>query len=299
MKTINTLRTAFFLLLALIAAKSFSQDTIHTINGQKIQAKVTEIGETEIKYKLFTNMDGPVIVMYRNKVNKIRFENGAEMKFKEDDLDVNQERKILDKKSVYKFSPFGVLNQHYTFGYERVLKTGINLDAKLGIIAGKTGNGLGSVSGQRESGFFIKPGVKFLLGSDVVINGMKYAHPLKGRYIKLEPVFTMNTLKDYTVYRSVPVNGPYGTYYDYVQEQQDVRIISAGGHIIYGRQFVLGNIMTVDYFIGLGVTSKTVNYKGGNSGENNYIGGNYLHSHLRANNGLSFTWGLSLGLIGK
>jgi hypothetical protein len=38
----------------------FSQDVITTRSGESIQAKVLEVGQTEIKYKKFDNPEGSV-----------------------------------------------------------------------------------------------------------------------------------------------------------------------------------------------------------------------------------------------
>ena len=64
---------------ALLAANVFfanAQDVITLKNGEEIQAKVTDITVTEIKYKLFDNLDGPTIVIPKQDVFFINYENG-------------------------------------------------------------------------------------------------------------------------------------------------------------------------------------------------------------------------------
>jgi len=55
----------------------YAQDLIILKNGSVIEAKVTEISSTEIRYKRFENLDGPVIVIARSDVLSIRYENNT------------------------------------------------------------------------------------------------------------------------------------------------------------------------------------------------------------------------------
>jgi hypothetical protein len=54
-----------------------AQDVITLKNGNEIKAKVAEISDTEIKYKRFDNLDGPTIVIAKNEVFIIKYENGT------------------------------------------------------------------------------------------------------------------------------------------------------------------------------------------------------------------------------
>jgi len=70
----------FYLFLALLAGTVFSahaQDLIVLRDGVMIEAKVTEISPTEIRYKRFDNLDGPTIVIPAANVLSIRYENGT------------------------------------------------------------------------------------------------------------------------------------------------------------------------------------------------------------------------------
>ena len=53
------------LLVALLAGTAtlcWSQDKIYRKNGKIVEAKVLEIGSAEVKYKEFSNPDGPIYV---------------------------------------------------------------------------------------------------------------------------------------------------------------------------------------------------------------------------------------------
>ena len=64
------------LLLALLPAAMFAQDLIVLKSGNIIEVKVMEISPTEIRYKRFDHLDGPVIVIPVVDVLSIRYENG-------------------------------------------------------------------------------------------------------------------------------------------------------------------------------------------------------------------------------
>ena len=70
-------RLILALLLAFFAAQAFGQDIIHTIEERTIQARVIEIGEESLRYKLYVNPQGPDYVMTLNRVDWIEFENGT------------------------------------------------------------------------------------------------------------------------------------------------------------------------------------------------------------------------------
>jgi hypothetical protein len=64
-----------FLIVCLWASYIYAQDLIVLRDGNIIEAKVTEITPTEIKYKRSNNLNGPTIVIYKDDVLSIRYEN--------------------------------------------------------------------------------------------------------------------------------------------------------------------------------------------------------------------------------
>ena len=54
-----------------------AQDLIILRDGNTIEARVTEISPTEIKYRRFNHLSGPVIVIPRADVLSIKYENGT------------------------------------------------------------------------------------------------------------------------------------------------------------------------------------------------------------------------------
>ena len=53
-----------------------AQDVIVKKDGNTITSKVTEITSSEIKYKKFSNQNGPTYTIGKNEVNYINYENG-------------------------------------------------------------------------------------------------------------------------------------------------------------------------------------------------------------------------------
>jgi len=68
-----------FLIFALIlsSASISAQDVITLRNGDQIQARVTEVSQTEIRFKRFDNLEGPTRVIPRADVFAINYENGT------------------------------------------------------------------------------------------------------------------------------------------------------------------------------------------------------------------------------
>lgn len=64
-------------LMTIACVSAWSQDLITKRTGEDIKAKVTEVGQTEIKYKKYDNPDGPVYSIPVSEVLIIRYENGS------------------------------------------------------------------------------------------------------------------------------------------------------------------------------------------------------------------------------
>lgn len=55
----------------------FSQDVITKRSGEEIQAKISEITSTQIKYNRFDNLNGPIYSIDKSEILMIRHENGT------------------------------------------------------------------------------------------------------------------------------------------------------------------------------------------------------------------------------
>lgn len=70
-------KTIFSALLLLLTLQGFTQDKIYLIDNSVVNAKVTEVGTTEIKYKKAENLTGPDYVMPKSMIAMIIYENGT------------------------------------------------------------------------------------------------------------------------------------------------------------------------------------------------------------------------------
>ncbi|MBO7572352.1 MAG: hypothetical protein J6T48_09395 [Bacteroidales bacterium] len=70
-------RFLIVLMVCLLPFFAVAQDVITLKSGDEIQAKVTEVGQSEIKYKRFDNPDGPVYSIGKGEVFMIKYENGS------------------------------------------------------------------------------------------------------------------------------------------------------------------------------------------------------------------------------
>ncbi len=73
-----------FFLILFIYNECFSQDTIVKVNKDTIQAKILEVGISEIKYKRFDNLEGPIYVIAKSEISMIRYINGGTDNFNVD-----------------------------------------------------------------------------------------------------------------------------------------------------------------------------------------------------------------------
>ena len=72
-----------------------AQDLIIKKNGDEIQAKITEITATELKYKKYNYLEGPTFSINKSDVFMVRYENG------EKDIFSDQETKTATNKASF------------------------------------------------------------------------------------------------------------------------------------------------------------------------------------------------------
>jgi hypothetical protein len=76
-------RTIIGLAIIFISVAGFAQDIITKKSGEEIPAILKEITPKEIKYKRFTNPDGPLYTLLKSDVLMIRYQNGEIEKFED------------------------------------------------------------------------------------------------------------------------------------------------------------------------------------------------------------------------
>jgi hypothetical protein len=314
--TLKNMKKILCLFLLISAAKVLGQsDTLYMGDGKKIPCKIYEIGEYEMRYRI-GGENGTLFVIDKFKVRKYTLANGYSEIVMPDELAVdNEHASIIHNREVIKIQPFGIAFNHISLAFEKVLKVGMNLDIEAGYInsdMNPAANGIFNMTNFHSGGYF-KPGVKFFKGSDYVVRGMKYAHPLKGSYIKLD--LAVSYLKFENVNTNIYIPGSYnqGMYTNGTTTviSTDISSVSYGGFVNFGRQVILGNLLTLDFYGGFGFTAQSNSYSNKDylsvAKSSGYYSSNFGYDGSRISNyygwarvpglGLSFTCGLRLGFI--
>jgi len=249
---IKLIISAFLLFLSsLLNAQDKIADKLIQRNGNVIVCEIREIGDDEIKYVMEGYRGDLVFGIDKNKVEKIIFGDGREMNI--EDSMYGKGNYESQRKNAFKFYFFSPLFGATTLGYERSLSPGRSLEFALGII------GLGSEEAvtQDANGFHFNIGYKFIKDPDFYVKGMRYAHILKGSYIKPEIAFSSYSYVDKSWF-----------VYDYQTAFKGDAIM--GAFIInVGKQWVYSDRFLVDWFVGAGYGF------GDNGGEGESYGSGY------------------------
>ena len=93
------LKVIFGTIAMILSTSIWAQDIIVTIEAKKIEAKITEVSKSEICYKEFDNLDGPVFVIETKEINSIIYSNGKVVLYNEQQLAESaiQERTELER----------------------------------------------------------------------------------------------------------------------------------------------------------------------------------------------------------
>lgn len=277
MKLIQNATIVLFLLIT--PTMLLSQDLIVKRNNDTITCKVKEVGIDEIKYSLPTFPDDVAFSIDKENVLKIVFRNGNEMKFSKEMT--NPENYADNKKNAWKLDFISPLTGNLTFGYEHSIKPGRSFEVALGII----GAGV-NVNEDDNGGLFIKAGYKFIRSPDFYLRGMRYAHVLKGGYVR--PEFQLGYYNtDETEY-----NYDYSAGYS-SRIERNINVITGAFLLNIGKQWVYDNSFLMDMYFGVGYGFNTNKY--------DYGDGSYHYGFVLANEDVpvSFTAGLKIGILSK
>jgi hypothetical protein len=226
--------TILLTIIILFTGSLFSlraQDRIIKRDGETITCKVLEIGSKEIKYSLAEYNFEVQFSIEKNLVDKILFENGRElvidhaaeaMKSTESN---SADLFLVQNKNAIKVSFLGPLTGTTTFGYERALKPGQSVEAEIAVIGLAFNNAeLGG-----GSGIGFSAGYKFIRSPDYYLEGMRYAHILKGGYVRPEINFAT-----------------------YQVGSENMNITKFAALLTLGKQWVFSDVFLVDFFVGFG-----------------------------------------------
>lgn len=239
----KTIRLIFVIAgLLTITVSGFAQDQIIKKNLEIISCKIREVASDEIKYLLPDYPQDVVFSIEKEKVAKIVFENGKEMSFQKEMT--NPENYLDQKKNALKIDFMSPLTGNTTFSYERSLKPGRSIEASLGII------GLGiDPNDVDQGGAFVKFGMKFIKSPDFYLQGMRYAHIMKGSYFKPEIGFSLYSKDIETGY---DVYDPNTGYYNWVYTEERASIFAGFIQVVLGKQWVVDDVFLIDMYGGIG-----------------------------------------------
>ncbi len=268
-------------------------DIITKKDGTELKVKVTDLGSEEVKFKLYGNQEGPTMSLKKTEIKTVKVDGQIVYEYKEDPRSISNSA-ILDKNSDIKFNFFSPLSHHLAFSYEWMNHPGFNWEAGIGVYGIGT-SAIDNLENRTPSGVFLRFGPKFLLGSssDIEIEGARYAHPLKGRYFKPELTLSALSITYYPAssYNTGAVVPPGGK--AFTDKFQSLVL-----HLIYGRQFIFGNTVTVGYYMGVGYgfESKTSGSTGGNINYTDDLR-RYSFWYFGTNFPMTVTLGFTVGYI--
>jgi hypothetical protein len=208
-----------------------AQDRIIKRSGQEIKCKITEVGVDEIKYILSESAGDVIFGIDKRDVERIIFENGKEMNFKLEmesmDFYSTQRRNAI--KTDFMMPLFGWTG----LTFEHCIRPGRSVETSIGLI----GLGRQFYDYQRDVGITIKAGYKFIQTPDFYLKGMRYAHILKGGYVRMEPAVSFISRNWHD---------------EYNQTSGTDNIYRVAALVVLGRQWVYSDVFLLDFYGGVG-----------------------------------------------
>jgi hypothetical protein len=263
------LLTTLALCYMLIMSAVYAQDLMYLKNTKTpIKVKVYEIGLDEIKYRPYGDTVIPILVLPRLNVSKLVLENGSVFEFKDNPM-TDASNYADQHPNAFKFHFLSPLFSNCALSYERSIKPGRSYEAGIGII------GIGVQYLERSPrGLYGRFGYKFIVSPDSYVRGMRYAHILKGGYIKPEIVFGGYGInrKDYYSY--------YNSSSGFATRSNTYRSdVTFGGLMMnLGKQWVVDDAFVFDMYLGFGFgMSKYTKAPNGSSNYYDDTEGRYYH----------------------
>ena len=117
------------LTLSAITIIAFSQDNIVLKNGDEINAIISEVGESNIKYRKFNNQDGPIYTKSKDEIFYIKYSNG-EKEMYTNYVNNKSSNNTVDKKVL--ISGRSIFNYTNTFKDDLASTSNLELTASVG-----------------------------------------------------------------------------------------------------------------------------------------------------------------------
>lgn len=129
------------LVAIIITSVCFAQDIIVQKDGSIIQAKVLEVGTTEVKYKKWSNQDGPSYAIAKSNILAITYQNGEKESFNDQPVMEN----LNQHTSTYNDDVLKALNAGNSIQKQKLLASAKNWRIAANVIA--VGGVIGTIGG--------------------------------------------------------------------------------------------------------------------------------------------------------
>lgn len=96
------IKYVFFSLFIMGSACAWAQDIIVTRNSDRIDAKIVEVSESEVKYKKTSDTDGPTFVIESSKIATVIYANGDVQTFEQTSKNHNLRKGDYQRDRYYK-----------------------------------------------------------------------------------------------------------------------------------------------------------------------------------------------------
>jgi hypothetical protein len=265
------------LFITLIAA-SFgisAQDLIVKTDSTKVEAKITEISDFEIKYYDWDSQSGPLYIIAVDKIAYIKFANGKITKYSNhvNSLSTDVDAVAINRKNILKVSPFSPLTGHLDFEYERVFSKRMSCVSEFGIIGVNANNNLD----KRNFGAFLSGGVRFYKGQEIREKNTYYNNNFSGLYAQAKLGFEAYNY-DYNYWTD--------SGFDRVEKSQNENVVGGSIMLGLGKQWVFGGRVTIDAGAALGYvfvnkftyTTQEYSWNGTYTYETNTVTNSLLHT---------------------
>ncbi|MFY8005058.1 MAG: hypothetical protein ACOVNR_09435 [Chitinophagaceae bacterium] len=280
------------IILLFVYANISAQDVIYKRNGKQINCKVIEIGTAEVKYTTDTTQK-LIYVVEKDQLIKIVFENGNVENFVLNIKDL--ENYAGQKTAAIKFDFFGPLVGYTQISYEKNMGVGKSYELTLGIIGlGKTSriHGLYDLNFQpiekrtNQFGLFVAAGYKFNKLPDFLFGRTRFTHLMQGSYVK--PTIYLGNYSENRI-----------SYKNNTNVIERPKTTFAALQVEFGKQWVMGDAFVLDTYWGLGYGIDNKKYNGDFMFDDNSTAYHYVSSRLGRSPGVSFTFGVKMGLLLK
>ncbi len=260
--------TITFLIVFLFSACLFTlqaQDRILKRNGETISCRIREVGSEEIMYNL-PEYDSEVrFSIFKSQVDRIVFGNGRELvvdhaEAARSSAEANSaDLFLVQNRNAIKIQFLSPLSGVTCLSYERAIKPGQSFEASAGFI------GLGFNNPDDAAGLGIRAGYKFIRSPDYYLRGMRYAHILKGGYVRPELVLASYSLRE-----------------------DNRNVTKAGLMLNIGKQWVFSDVFLVDLYVGTGY---------GFSNASPGVSWPYFFAVGTDQVPIAFNWGFRIGIL--